>query len=202
MCITEYELSFVIPSLSGLDDPRLREAEVSLDAVVGTHSGLTLVTVTAEGNDAVSAGLSAAALLTACGLVPTRTQPDLVSRQDIADRAQVTRQAVGNWARGERHSSDRFPTPVHLVGGGLWLWGDVVAWLRRNNHETDEIEFPTLEDHTRLDMHLLRESSEVAPPGRTASLTVVHDVSFFSAPLSQAPVWGTGTVHKEYDLAI
>ena len=61
-----------------------------MDIVVSSHSGVSVATVIATGSDAVAAGRAASATLSACGLPPKRTYPDLVSRQDIAEWLQRT----------------------------------------------------------------------------------------------------------------
>lgn len=167
--MTEFELIFVISDVIGPGDERIAKVEEHLDIVVESHSGLTLATVTAEGAEVVTAALKAATLLTACGLAALRSYPDLVTRQDIADRSEVSRQAVGNWVRGERLHSDPFPTPANLVGGGAWLWGDVVAWLRRQGYEIDDIEFPSMDDHARIDGALLGIPERACRTPRLAS---------------------------------
>ncbi|MFC8528401.1 hypothetical protein [Nocardia sp. NPDC057227] len=164
MSTIEFELIFEVPEVSGPGDPRIEQVEEHLDIVVQSHSGLTLATVTADGAEVLAAALNAAHILAVCGLRPVRSHPDLVTRQDIAERAEVTRQAVGNWVRGERLRTDPFPVPANLVGGGVWLWGDVVAWLRRQGHETDDLEFPSLSDHTRIDSALIELSGDLTQP--------------------------------------
>lgn len=154
--MTEFELAFVVPELVDPFDQRVSRVEESMDMVVTTHGGRSVASVTAGGVDAIAAGRHAAAVLSSCGLPPERTYPDLVSRQDIADRLDISRQAVGNWVRGERHQGYAFPLPAHAVAGGVWLWGDVVDWLRCTGRESDELDFPTLEDHAFLDGVLMR----------------------------------------------
>lgn len=48
-------------------------------------------------------------------------------RQDLADRLNVSRQAVSNWVRGTRHAPNNLPFPeiAHTVDGGIWLWADI-----------------------------------------------------------------------------
>ena len=115
MSTTDFEIAFLIPELTDAFDPRVTQVEEAMDIVVSSHSGVSVATVIATGSDAVAAGRAASATLSACGLPPKRTYPDLVSRQDIADRLYVSRQAVGNWVRGERNQSHSFPTPVNMV---------------------------------------------------------------------------------------
>lgn len=54
----------------------------------------------------------------------------LVAISDIAAEADVTRQAVRNWALGTRQSG--FPRPVAIVGNGIRVWrhADVDQWLK------------------------------------------------------------------------
>ncbi|USI92886.1 hypothetical protein [Rhodococcus pyridinivorans] len=203
MSPTEFELIFVIPDLTGPGDDRIALVEEHLDVVVESHSGLTLATVTAEGADAVIAARTAAAVLSACGLPPVRSYPDMVTRQDIADRAEVSRQAVGNWVRGERVQSDPFPTPMNLVGGGVWLWGDIVAWLRRRGHDIEDMAFPSLADHSRIDAVLLqtlarsaRFAGHVALSGERATVLYAPSVSATNRG------WAEESFQSSYALAI
>lgn len=203
MSPTEFELIFVTPDIDGPGDMRIAKVEEHLDIVVESHSGLTLATVTAEGADAVTAALNAAAVLSACGLPVARTYPDLVTRQDIADRAEVSRQAVGNWVRGERIQSDPFPTPVNLVGGGAWLWGDVVAWLRRNDHEIDDIEFPSINDHARIDSALLRSTeSSSTRSGHVELAGERAGVLYAPSVAGSNRNWPGGSFQSNYALAV
>lgn len=151
MSTTDFEIAFVIPELTDAFDPRVARVGETLDIVVSSHSGLAVATVIVAGSDALAAGRTASATLSACGLPPRRTYPDLVSRRDIADRLDVSRQAVGNWVRGERHQSHSFPTPVNMVAGGVWLWGDIAYWLHSTGRDEPGLSFPTLEDHALLD---------------------------------------------------
>lgn len=164
MSATDFEIAFVIPELTDAFDPRVAQVEEAMDIVVSSHSGLAVATVIAVGSGAVAAGCAASTILSSRGLPPQRTYPDFVSRQDIADRLDVSRQAVGNWVRGERHQAHPFPGPVNMVAGGVWLWGDVVVWLRRTGRDSDDLGFPTLDDHARLDSILadVREPREAA----------------------------------------
>lgn len=203
MSPTEFELIFVTPDLAGPGDDRVAMVEEHLDVVVESHSGLTLATVTAEGADAVTAALSAAAVLSACGLSPVRSYPDMVTRQDIADRADVSRQAVGNWVRGERMQSDPFPTPVNLVGGGVWLWGDVVAWLRRHGHDIEDLKFPSIAEHARIDTALLQTPTRSATFAGHVALSGERATALY-APSVSAPHqhWAGESFQSSYALAI
>ncbi|PSR66842.1 XRE family transcriptional regulator [Nocardia sp. MDA0666] len=152
MTAHEFEIAFVIETVEA-DDPRIDRA---MEALPGTTIsgalGLTIATTLVDAHSAIEAGLHAAKELAAADLAPLRTYPDLVSRQDIADRVGMSRQAVGNWVRGERHNAKPFPVPVTLVAGGAWLWASVVRWIEETGAaELNESALPTLADHCVLD---------------------------------------------------
>ncbi|MEV0771441.1 helix-turn-helix transcriptional regulator [Nocardia salmonicida] len=152
MTAHEFEIAFVIETVEA-DDPRIDQA---MEALPGTTIsgalGLTVATTLVDAETAIEAGLLAAKALAVAGLTPLRTYQDLVSRQDIADRLDMSRQAVGNWVRGERQNVRPFPAPVTLASGGLWLWASVVRWIEAGGvTELNESALPTLGDHCVLD---------------------------------------------------
>lgn len=153
-----FEWAFPLPDVEDLADSRLDRLADQVDAVCTSHANLTVATVLVEGLTALQAGIAAANALRSCALNPTRSYPDLVTVTDIAERASVTRQAVAHWVRGVRHDNS-FPPPVNLVSGGVWLWHDVDSWLKEHVTDivSDEVAYPTLEDHARLDTSLLAE---------------------------------------------
>ncbi len=156
--LTEFEIIFVVDDLS---NEQIDALIVEHDCVVSTHSGLTLVTATCSGVDAVCAGHSTGLQMRRSGVIVHRTYPDLVDRRELARRAQVTTQAVGLWVRGERQRAAPFPRPTTLVGGDVWLWADVNGWLKAAGLEhVGDLEFPTLAEHARLDV-ALQQSSKV-----------------------------------------
>lgn len=148
-----FEFTFIVPLLTVS-----REAAIAdeFDVTVRDQGGLQLLTVTAEGMRCATAGMSLVDQLVAHGVTPARTHPDLVTRQDVADRAGVTRQAVGQWVRGVRQRGTPFPPPFNTVSGGIWLWGDVYAWLRQHDYGRDTgLLYPTLDEHVRIDRHIV-----------------------------------------------
>jgi transcriptional regulator with XRE-family HTH domain len=156
---------------------------------------LTVVTTLVHAGDAIEAGLRAAKALESSGIRVLRTYQDLVTRQDIASRLGVTRQAVGNWVRGERHDDTPFPSPVSLVAGGVWLWGDVVSWARASNHAVDEEHFPSLNDHSRLDVLI---ASGVGAIGLSTYTGAAADLAF--RPRGARPPMAN-TYQHQYSLA-
>ncbi|WP_255789208.1 helix-turn-helix transcriptional regulator [Mycobacteroides abscessus] len=154
-------------------DERIDHAtEFVPNLVVSTDGDLTVATALVHGVDAIEAGVEAAKALETSGIRVLRTYQDLVTRQDVADRLGVTRQAVGNWVRGERHDDTPFPSPVSRVAGGVWLWGDVVAWARSCNYDVDEVQLPSLEDHVRLDLLIAAGVRNVTVSSYSASADI------------------------------
>lgn len=163
-----YEVTFEIaPASEAIEDA----VAAAFDGVLASHSGVTTVTLTAEGETAIDAARTAANSLRKIGAPPLRVVEDLVGRTEIAERAGVTRQAVGLWVRGERQAISPFPAPYVLVGGGLWLWGEVLPALRARGVDVDD----PMEHLTRHDIHLVngalgaRGKSERAEPKARAS---------------------------------
>ena len=99
------------------------------------------------------------------GLVVLRLREDLASRNDIAERLGVTRQAVGNWVRGDRGSG--FPPPYNDVCGGIWLRGDIVRWAEAHGaHDAMGVGFPERQDHDRVNGWL--SDGSAVPQGQFA----------------------------------
>ena len=143
-----YELRFEVRAIPEDIEDAIAEA---LDCLVSGHSGVTSVTLSAEGDTCLAAALSAIDALQALGAAPIRLIDDLVGRREIARRAGVTPQAVGLWIRRERHTSSPFPPPFIAVGGGLWLWGEVVPALAERGVLLDEgVRYPTRLDAQRI----------------------------------------------------
>lgn len=122
-----FEMIFMTSELGDASDPRTEFLLDAFDGVVSTHSGLTLAALSCPGRSAFDAAVRAVAELDSHGIAVRRLHEDLVTRAEIARRAGVTPQNVGQWIRGERHSG--FPAPHNAAAGGLWLWHDVNAWL-------------------------------------------------------------------------
>lgn len=207
MSPTEFEFIFVTDEVVDPADERIDAAMSHLDIVVESHNGLTLATVAATGVDAKSAGISAARILRDCGFQVERTYPDLVTRQDIADRIGMSRQAVGNWVRGDRHEADPFPTPTTLVAGGAWLWSEVIGWLTRNTSHREEVGYPTHFDHIGVDTYLATALEADKAPSEPASIhvrfaRVSEGLVFAPATTRSALHWGAAdSSQHDYSLA-
>ncbi|MFE6923818.1 hypothetical protein ACFVAV_22525 [Nocardia sp. NPDC057663] len=173
--VASFEFMFVVEGITDAFDPRIELVEAHLDCVLERHSELTLVTLAATGTSAYIAGVHAVHILETAGIRVTRTYADLVTRQDIADRAEVTRQAVGNWVRGERCGTQPFPAPTNLAAGGLWLWRDVNKWLAARGLEHDSTDHLSLDTLAQIDAWLSSRSC-----ARTADASVFSEIGYIA----------------------
>jgi hypothetical protein len=123
----------------GLDtrDPafevRLIEAGCD-DATIAVQNGRILLDFTREAPSLSAALDSALATVRQAGATIDRIEPDpLVTLADIAARAGLTRQAITQFAHGQRGGGG-FPAPVARVASHrpLWRWRDVADWLHRS----------------------------------------------------------------------
>lgn len=145
--MTDYEITFIIGALDHAQEDTLLD---SFDCITGTkHGGEHYITLTAEGTDPVSAAKAAHMHLVGAGVKVDRMEPDLLTRREIAERLRLSPQAIGNYIRGDR-GGNSFPIPFHDVAGGVWLWGDVVRWVRQFTRAADPA--PGLEFLSRRDL--------------------------------------------------
>jgi hypothetical protein len=72
---------------------------------------------------------------------------DMVTLARIAERADVSREAVRLWATGKRGPGD-FPEPMFTTPAGerVWDWSLVARWLARNRNQLNV----QLDERTRL----------------------------------------------------
>jgi hypothetical protein len=107
---------------------RLAETR-GIDATVqADHRGGTVM-FSREADDAVQAIVSAITDVEGAGMVATGVTEDMVTVEDIAERAKVTATAVRYWITGERGPGG-FPQPrVERPRGSLYSWAEVSAWL-------------------------------------------------------------------------
>ena len=157
---SQFEIILLVDELTAEQEDLIYDEQ---DALISSHGDASRLTVTVEGSTALAGARRLLRFLRVVGARPRQFCEDFVTRADIADRADVSRQAVGLWGRGERHQA--FPTPYSPVAGGIWLFWEVDSWLRKNvwTYDGPELSFPTREDHVALADLLLQTG------GRTAS---------------------------------
>ena len=167
MC--QVELTFeVLPMTESVEDVVVGQ----LEATVATHYGVNTVTLLVDTSDVLSGAAWAISALEKLGAKPVRLVDDLVTRGQIAERAGVTRQAVGQWVRAERHSGLPFPAPFILTSGGLWLWGEVVEALRtRGITVDDDVTYPNRLQSQRISGLLSLDIQRARAAGRILDQT-------------------------------
>ncbi|MDR3202498.1 MAG: helix-turn-helix domain containing protein [Bifidobacteriaceae bacterium] len=152
-----FELVFEVDPISQTMLDRLYTT-VDYDVMTSGHSGVTLLTAAVPAASAIRAADAVVSDLLHIGIRPLRLVEDLVSRSEIARRAGVTPQAVGQWLRGERREGVEPPRPYVLASGQLWLWGEVRQWLTSLGQATDDSEddivYPTRRDHMTVNGNL------------------------------------------------
>lgn len=153
---TLYSLTFEVDSFT---DEQLDTIEQAFDVVASEGHGPTEITAILEADTPLAAAQIARRVIGGTGITIRRYLPDLVTRKDIAARAKVTTQAVGNYVRGERGTD--FPAPYYDVASGVWLWGEVLPWLRGQGvHVEDPCSFLDRRDSETV-MHRIWSDTKV-----------------------------------------
>jgi hypothetical protein len=105
------------------------------DATISIQKGLIVLEFDREARSFSSALLSALVAVEATGAKIERIEPDyLVNASDIANRSNLGRAAISNYAHGLRGKG--FPHPVARVttDSPLWDWVQVSKWMY-NHHK-------------------------------------------------------------------
>ncbi|WP_432789286.1 hypothetical protein QYM46_13190 [Brevibacterium sp. K11IcPPYGO002] len=123
-----FRFKFRVRNLTSEAEDDLAE---SSEMYFSQHMGVDFIICYEHGEDAVLTARQTIAKLRNHYVRVERLEPDLVTRAEIADRANVKRQAVSLWVTGQRKAG--FPFPAVSYGGGLWYWPDVEAWLVTND---------------------------------------------------------------------
>ena len=184
-----YEITLIVEEVP---DHLVDDLIDNFDATTGhDHAGRAFVTLLAEGPDFLSAAKSSYTRLQTLGLCILRASTDLASRTEIATRLGVTRQAVYNWTKGNRH--DDFPAPTNPVGGGAWLWGDVHRGAIGHGLTEDlGVEYPTQDDLDLLNGWIVGRCRDPWRVGSEEALqrARVHSVEGRKSATDLA-LWGT-----------
>ncbi|MFD8784272.1 helix-turn-helix transcriptional regulator [Kitasatospora sp. NPDC059599] len=153
----EYEFTFIVAGVDVDDESATEALRDHVNAMLLRAGGLDLMTVLAEGENAVQAALDCVS--TAKATVPQlrvlRLDRDLVGISEIADRTERSRQNVAQWISGERKSNGTpFPAAEGTAGrSNVWLWTEVNEWLRQYDL-ADEAQHPTRAEMTEIDFAL------------------------------------------------
>ncbi len=146
------------------------------DALVGLQRGLFVLDFDREADTLAAAVESACADIRRAGATIVRIEPDpLVSASDIAERAEITRQAVSLYANGER--GEGFPTPVACVSGSrpLWKWSDVAAWLHAAGKvEQSVVDMAQMLDRLNAKGYSIYQPAGVEAPAPTAAVAAAQ----------------------------
>lgn len=100
------------------------------DATLSVQKGVLIAEFHRDAVSFSSAVSSACLAIMTAGLTVERVEPDhLVSLSEIADRAELSRQAIHLYAKGDRGHG--FPHPIAKVTSKhpLWDWCEVADWL-------------------------------------------------------------------------
>ena len=133
--MTEHNFAFIVSGVDPHADDfadRFFEAGCS-DATLMLVQGLVAVCFSREADDFAHAVISAYGDVSKTGAVVERFEPDfLVSKAEIAKRANLTPAAISNYVSGSRGQD--FPAPKARITSAspLWDWVEVSGWLHRN----------------------------------------------------------------------
>jgi hypothetical protein len=101
-----------------------------MDATVQADQRGGVVIFARAADDAVQAIISAIIDVEKAGMTVTGVTEDLVTVDDIAERASVTSASVRYWVNGDRGPGD-FPRPqVKRSKTSLYSWAEVSGWLQ------------------------------------------------------------------------
>jgi hypothetical protein len=104
------------------------------DATFSFQRGLIIAEFAREAPTLSRALLTAIDAIRSAGASVERIEPDyLVSLSEIAERCQLSKQAISLYAKGERRSGFPPPTAKVMSGHPLWDWCAVASWLHEKS---------------------------------------------------------------------
>ena len=102
------------------------------DATLMLTRGLVAVSFAREAENYIQAVTSAYSDILKTGAVVERFEPDfLVTRAEIAKRANLSKAAISLYVDGERGAGFPVPCARIMSSNPLWDWVEVSAWLHR-----------------------------------------------------------------------
>ena len=139
--MSEHEFTFLVSGVDPhADDFADRFFEAGCDdATLMLTRGLIAVCFAREADNYTHAVISAYGDVLKTGAFVERFEPDfLVSKSEIAKRANLTRAAVRLYTSGERGTG--FPRPYARITSAnpLWDWVEVADWLHKKSHLSAE----------------------------------------------------------------
>ncbi|MDP1712056.1 MAG: hypothetical protein Q8K86_06330 [Candidatus Nanopelagicaceae bacterium] len=139
-----YEFSVQVTGLDIENKSQLKQLKNDTITVVPFASdGLIMLGIELAAESPESAFIEFKSFLNKCAsnIKIKRVDLDLVSLSQIAERLNVTREAVRLWATGERRQD--FPAPFTSAGQSLlWAWSDVFDWLTEEEIQDDPLPLP------------------------------------------------------------
>lgn len=181
-----YEFRFVVAGVTVDDDWAVDLLEDHLDAMLFRGGGVDLLDISFEGLGAVDAAICAARAVEGhvAELKVVRLDRDLVGIPEIADRAEVSRQNVHQWIKGERRSATPFPQPEGTAGRAqIWLWTEVNSWLAQIAKD-DGCNYPSRADMADIDAALHSGLARIVEPALRRWLELTHRGAITSAAAS------------------
>lgn len=178
--MNNYSFTFLVsgvdPTADGFED-RFFEAGCD-DATIALMNGVVAVCFDRDGDSYTHAVISAYRDVLLSGANVERFEPDfLVSKSEIAKRANLTRAAISQYVSGNR--GVEFPKPFARITSSspLWDWVEVSGWLHKAGHLSIEevinarvsrvvnyvVQYPERNNPKTGDELLLRKMKESIP---------------------------------------
>lgn len=129
------------------------------DATLSFQKGRIILDFARAAGSLQSAIASAVEDVAKAGAKVDRIEPDpLVSLIDIAARSGLSRQAITNYAKGER--AKNFPAPMARVtaDSSLWDWATVAKWMFKNQK---------IERDAAIEAEIFKEANAAIMAGQT-----------------------------------
>ncbi|MBB5852613.1 helix-turn-helix transcriptional regulator [Amycolatopsis umgeniensis] len=152
----QFELIFAVGALSDETVLRIHQGH---DVFTASYGGLTMLTVTTDGDEPMDVARKVVASLEEIsGVHVDRCCEDLMSLSDIADRSDVAEDTVREWMVEGAEAGSPFPKPYYLVGGGVWLWSEVNDWLREVGKKSSPVRHLSRLDILQTNLWLAQRS--------------------------------------------